>query len=160
MIRAALIVLALTAQHMLPARAQDAAAPGASAATTVDATLGSTVVAARPIRARQILGPADLTTTAGATPGAIADPADAVGMEARTAIYAGWPVRAADLAPPAAVERNALVALSFRSGGLVIETEGRSLGRAGPGERVRVMNLDSRVTVTGTVVGPNRVEVR
>lgn len=147
MIRALALIAALAA-------ALPGAAPAQSASTE------RTVVAARPIRARAVIEAADLTVTPGATPGALSRPSDAVGLEARTSIYAGWPVRAADLAPPAVVERNALVTLLFASGGLSIQTDGRALGRAGVGERVRVMNLDSRVTVTGVVTGPNLVEVR
>ena len=87
-------------------------------------------------------------------------PEEAVGMEARVAIYVGWPVREGDIAPPAVVERNQLVTLQFRRFGLEIETEGRALGRAGVGEKVRVMNLDSRAIVTGSVVAAGVVEVR
>ena len=146
MIRALVLIAALAGALPLaaaPARAQTAAAE-------------RTVVAARPIRAKAVIDAADLTVT----PGALSQPSEAVGMEARVAIYAGWPVRGADLAPPAVVERNALVTLMFSSGGLSIQTDGRALGRAGVGERVRVMNLDSRATVTGLVTGPNLVEVR
>ncbi len=137
-----------------------AAALPFSPASAQSASADSTVVAARPIRAKAVIAPGDLSVTPGATPGAVSQPAQAVGMEARVAIYAGWPVREADLAPPAVVERNALVTLTFRSGALSIETEGRALSRAGVGERVRVMNLDSRTTVTGFVTGYNLVEVR
>ncbi len=119
-----------------------------------------TVVASRPIRARAVITAADLATSPGATPGAVAAMEDAVGMEARVAIYVGWPVRESDIAPPAVVERNQIVTMIFRRGGLQIATDGRSLGRAGVGERVRVMNLDSRTTVTASVVGPGMVEVR
>lgn len=150
MIRALVLIAAL-------AGALPFAAPPARAQT---ASTERTVVAARPIRAKAVIAASDLTVTPGATPGALSQPSDAVGMEARVSIYAGWPVRAADLAPPAVVERNALVTLLFASGGLSIQTDGRALGRAGLGERVRVMNLDSRVTVTGLVTGPNLVEVR
>jgi len=150
MIRALVLIAALAGA--LPLAASPAPAQTASAERTV--------VAARPIRAKAVIDAADLTVTPGATPGALSQPSEAVGMEARVAIYAGWPVRGADLAPPAVVELNALVTLMFSSGGLSIQTDGRALGRAGVGERVRVMNLDSRATVTGLVTGPNLVEVR
>jgi hypothetical protein len=64
------------------------------------------------------------------------------------------PVRAADLGPPAVVERNQIVGLAYRSGGLAILTEGRALARGGVGDVIRVMNLASRATVTGTI-GPD-----
>ena len=58
------------------------------------------------------------------------------------------------------VDRNEIVALSFKSGGLAILTEGRALARGGVGDRIRVMNLASRTTVTGTITRPGEVEVR
>ena len=132
----------------------------AALAAAAPALADVTVVAARPIRAKAVISAGDLTTTPGATPGALASIEAAVGMEARSAIYPGWPVRETDLAPPAVVERNQIVTMIFRRGRLEIATEGRSLGRAGVGERVRVMNLDSRTTVTAAVIGPGLVEVR
>ncbi len=141
MIRAALILVVLAA---------------ATAASAQDAT----VVATRPIPVRGILSPADLAAQPGATPGTLSDVAEAVGMEARVAIYPGRPVRPEDIGPPALVDRNATVTMIYKRGGLAITTEGRSLGRGGEGESVRVMNLDSRMTVTGIVAGLNLVEVR
>jgi flagella basal body P-ring formation protein FlgA len=116
--------------------------------------LADSVVATRTIRAQTIISIEDLTTVEAALPGALADPALAVGMEARVAIYAGRPVRAQDLGPPALIERNQLVPLIFLSGGLAISTEGRALARGAAGEVIRVMNLSSRNTVNGRV-GPD-----
>jgi len=151
---AALLGAALPAA---PALSQTAAAPADGAADA--AADGATVVAARPLRARTVVARADLTIEPGDTPGAYDDPAAVVGMEVRATIYAGQPVRPADLTPPAVIERNALVAMRYRHGRLQIQAEGRAMERAGVGERVRVMNLDSRATVTAEVVGPGVVEV-
>lgn len=112
------------------------------------------VVATRTIRAKSVITAQDLTTVSAALPGALTDPAEALGLEARVAIYAGKPVRAGDLGPPALVDRNQLVSLVFLSGGLAISAEGRSLGRGSEGDLVQVMNLASRNTVTGRV-GPD-----
>lgn len=130
------------------------------AAARLAAAQDATVVAARPIPVRGILSHADLATQPGATPGTLSAVVDAVGMEARVALYQGRPVRPEDIGPPALVERNTLVTMIYQRGGLAISTEGRALGRGGEGEHVRVMNLDSRATVTGRVAGPNLVEVR
>ena len=118
-----------------------------------------TLVAARTIRATDLIGPTDVVVVAGRQPGALSDPAEAVGLEARTALYAGRPIRPGDVGPAALVERNAHVTLVYRGGALSILAEGRALGRAAPGESIRVMNLSSRSTVTG-IVGPDgRVHV-
>jgi flagella basal body P-ring formation protein FlgA len=112
------------------------------------------LVATRTIRAQAILGPEDMALVAADLPGALDDPAQAIGMEARVAIYAGRAVRLADLGPPALVDRNQVVPLIYLSGGLAISTEGRALARGAEGEVIRIMNLGSRTTVSGTV-GPD-----
>lgn len=118
-----------------------------------------TLVAARTIPSQSVIAGTDLALVAGTVPGALSDPSKAIGLETRVALYAGRPIRAGDLAPPALIERNALVTLSYRRGGLVIEAEGRALGRAALGELVQVMNLGSRSTLMGVVSGPGRVVV-
>ncbi len=110
-----------------------------------------TVVAARNIPARSLIGPGDLLLTGAETSGALTDPAAAIGMEARITLYAGRPVRPGDIGPPAIVERNQIVTLVFRRGGLQITAEGRALDRAGPGDVIRVMNLASRSNVMARI---------
>ena len=112
------------------------------------------LVATRTIRAKSVVAPEDLVLVSAALPGALSDPGEAVGLEARVAIYAGKPIRAGDLGPPTLVERNQLVTLVFLSGGLAISTEGRALARGAEGEEIRVMNLGSRNTVMGRI-GPD-----
>lgn len=112
------------------------------------------LVATRTIRAKTLIAPEDLTLVSAELPGALDDPAQAVGLEARVSIYAGKPVRPGDLGPPTLVERNQLVTLVFVSGGLAISAEGRALARGAEGDAVRVMNLGSRTTVTGRI-GPD-----
>lgn len=114
------------------------------------------LIATRTIRAQSIILPGDLTIVDGDMLGAAHDPDQVIGQEARVAIYEGRPIRLAEIGPPAVIERNQIVALMFRKNGLQITAEGRSLGRAAPGDRVRVMNMSSRTTVSGWV-GENGV---
>lgn len=118
-----------------------------------------TLVATGTIRSQGLIGPTDVMLIEGDTPGALSDPLAAIGMEARVNLYPGRPIRAADLQPPAVIERNEIVTLQFRQGGLLILTEGRALDRAGVGERLRVINLSSRSTVSATVLSAGLVEV-
>jgi len=83
--------------------------------------------------------------------GGLSAPSEAIGLEARVALYAGRPIRAADIGPPAVIERNQIIPLVYRRAGIVISTEGRALDRAGPGDLIRVMNLSSRATVTAQI---------
>lgn len=110
-----------------------------------------TVVAARTIRAQTILAPGDVRLVPGDVAGTYSALEDVLGQEARVALYAGRPVRQNEVGPPAVIERNQAVTLSYLASGLVITAEGRALGRAGVGDRLKVMNLDSRRTITGTV---------
>ncbi|QFT95156.1 flagellar basal body P-ring biosynthesis protein FlgA [Roseovarius sp. THAF9] len=118
-----------------------------------------TVVAAQTIRAQTVLTVEHLAMKRGEVPGGIEDPDLLVGMETRTALYAGRPIRHGDVGPPAIVERNQIVPLIFEANGLRITTEGRSLDRAGVGEYVRVMNMSSRNTVSGRVSRSGQVLV-
>ncbi len=106
--------------------------------------LAETVVANGTIRSMALIE--------GNTPGAVTDLDAAIGMEARVNLYPGRPIRAGDLRPPAVINRNEIITLQYSANGLLIVTEGRALDRAGVGERLRVLNLASRTTVTATVL--------
>ena len=118
------------------------------------------LVASRTLRAAHVIGPGDLTQSGQpAAPGFVSHPDEAIGMEARVTLYAGRPIALNSLAPPALVDRNQLVTLVFRQGGLEIRADGRALARGGLDETVRVMNLASRNTLSGRVAGPGLVSV-
>lgn len=121
------------------------------ALTMPAAAVADTVVAARTLRAGTVLTGEDLALIADDVPGALASLDDALGQEARVNLYAGRPIRAGEVGPPAIVERNQIVTLVYDQSGLTIATDGRVLDRGGVGDRIRVMNLQSRSTVTGTV---------
>ncbi|HPD90947.1 MAG: flagellar basal body P-ring formation protein FlgA [Rhodobacter sp.] len=118
------------------------------------------LLAGRTLRAGTLVEPADVVIASdSAPPGAATTPDEAIGLEARVTLYAGRPIPLASLGPPAVVERNQLVTLIFRRGGLDIRADGRALGRGAEGDAIRIMNLGSRSTVSGTVTGPGLVSV-
>ena len=118
------------------------------------------LLAGRTLRAGTVIDPVDVVlVTDPAPPGAAVTAEDVVGLEARVTLYAGRPIPLASLGPPAVVERNQLVTLIFRRGGLDIRADGRALGRGAEGDAIRIMNLGSRSTVSGTVTGPGLVSV-
>lgn len=117
------------------------------------------IVPVRTIRAQQIIAPEDVMVLDKTVPGAVSDPADAIGQEARRALYANRPIAPADLGPPALVDRNQAVALAYREGPVQIVTEGRALSRGGLGDVIRVMNLSSRTTVAGEITAQGMVIV-
>jgi flagella basal body P-ring formation protein FlgA len=124
--------------------------------------MAESVVATRTIRAQTVLQPADLSLVEAVIPGAVIHVDEAIGLETRVTLYAGRAIRFDDLGPPAVVDRNQLVVLSYQMQGLAIVTEGRALARGGVGDVIRVMNLSSRTTISGRIgangtvqVGPN-----
>lgn len=121
------------------------------ALVTADASFGDTLVAARTIPSHTIISIEDLAIKEANTLGALTLVDDAIGQEARVAIYAGRPIRRSDIGSPALVERNQIVKLAYSNGGLNISVEARALGRGSAGDVLRFMNLDSRSTISGTV---------
>lgn len=115
--------------------------------------MGDSLVATRTLQAHSVLAMEDMVLVAADLPGAVTSVDLALGQETRVAIYAGRPILASALGPAALVERNQTVILLYQSAGLTISTDGRALDRGAEGERIKVMNLTSKVTVTG-VVGP------
>jgi flagella basal body P-ring formation protein FlgA len=123
------------------------------------AVLAQSVQPVRAIRSHTVLTAEDLELADPAVPGAVTSIEAAVGQEAKVALYPGRPILQGQLGAPALVERNQVVRMSYLRGSLRIVTEGRALDRAAVGEPVRVMNLASRQTVSGTVAEDGSIEV-
>jgi len=118
------------------------------------------VLASRTIRPGDVIAPADVRLgPSPETAGALVSQEDAVGMIARRLLVSGQPIREGDVGPAALVRRNEHVAIFFERGMLSIRAEGRALSEGAVGERIRVMNLGSRQTLTGTVAADGSVEV-
>lgn len=139
-------------------------APRAAEAQTMaraDRVERGVLVATRPLRPGTVIGVGDVAVVdRAAPPGALTDPAQAIGLETKVSVYPGRPISAGALGAPTLVRRNDIVRISFKLGALSIAAEGRALDDGGLGQRVRVMNLDSRQTVFGVVAGPAEVVVK
>jgi len=120
---------------------------------TISPAVAETVVATRTIPALSVISADDVTINGEPTAEAVNAAQSIIGMEARVALFAGRPIRPGDIGQPAVVERNQVIPLAFERNGLVISTEGRALGRAGPGDTIRVMNIGSRMTVSAMIGG-------
>jgi flagellar basal body P-ring formation protein FlgA len=117
------------------------------------------VIAVRTITAQSVIAADDVGVVDAVIEGAVLRQAAAIGQEARVTIFAGRAVMLADLGPAAVVDRNQLVPLQFQTGALAIMTEGRALERGAEGDVIRIMNLSSRLTVTGRVMRDGSVNV-
>lgn len=83
----------------------------------------------------------------------------AVGMQARRQLRAGQPLRSADLVKPDLVQRDQGVTLIYETEGIYLTVLGKALDSGTEGDVVNVMNLQSKRTVSGMVVGRGRVAI-
>ena len=124
--------------------------------------LADYLVAARPMRAGQIVGHADLSARRGdlstLPDSTLTDPTQATGHRTRFAIAAGSPLRADMLRLPHAVRQGQNVHLVSIGPGFKVASEGRALNNAAAGERVRVRLLNGQ-TVTGVAQPDGTVEM-
>jgi flagella basal body P-ring formation protein FlgA len=82
-----------------------------------------------------------------------------VGMQARRQLRAGAAVKASDLAKPDLVQRDQSVMLIYETSGLYLTIRGKALEGGTEGDVVSVLNLQSKRTVTGVVVGRGQIAV-
>jgi flagella basal body P-ring formation protein FlgA len=83
----------------------------------------------------------------------------AVGMQSRRQLRAGQAIRNADLVKPDLVVRDQAVTLIYESAGLYLTIRGKAVEGGTEGDVVNVMNLQSKRTVAGIVVGRGQVAV-
>lgn len=126
------------------------------------AVVADYLVAARPLRAGQILGPTDLGQRRGdlATlpDNTLTDATQAMGHHTRIAVAAGSALRGDMLRVPHAVRQGQAVSVIGVGAGFRVASEGRAMNNAGAGERVRVRLADGQV-VSGTAQAGGTVEI-
>jgi flagella basal body P-ring formation protein FlgA len=83
----------------------------------------------------------------------------AVGMQARRQLRAGQPLKTADLVKPDLVTRDQNVTLIYEAVGLYLTIRGKALEGGTEGDVVSVLNLQSKRTVSGTVIGRGQVSI-
>ena len=83
----------------------------------------------------------------------------ALGMQARKQLRAGQALKVADLAKPDLVQRDQSVTLIYETVGLYLTIRGKALEGGTEGDVVNVLNLQSKRTVSGVVVGRGQVSI-
>jgi flagella basal body P-ring formation protein FlgA len=83
----------------------------------------------------------------------------AVGMQARRQLRAGQALKGADVAKPDLVQRDQGVTLIYETAGIYLTVLGKALDNGTEGDVVNVLNLQSKRTVSGIVVGRGRVAI-
>ncbi len=89
--------------------------------------------------------------------GALADPADFVGLSPKRSLTPGRPVLADDLGPPTIVKRGALVTMQVINPKMRLIATGRAQDPGALGDVIRVQNVQSRLVVEAVVIGPGQV---
>ena len=84
---------------------------------------------------------------------------EVVGMVSSRTLLPGRTIQVSALRAPFAVKRGTTVRLTFAVGSMIISASGTPLDNASIGDVLRVRNLDSGVTVSGTVMGDGTVQV-
>ena len=92
--------------------------------------------------------------------GIIFDPQQILGKELVRPLNGGTTFRVNQLREPNVIKRGQVVTLRAGAGGLQVEIQGKALGNAAEGERVRVSNLSSGRQVEGTANADGSVTVR
>jgi flagella basal body P-ring formation protein FlgA len=124
---------------------------------TVDAA-----VLTRDVERNEILKSSDLVTERrpkAAVGTDVAGRERAVGMQMRKQVRAGQALKNADLAKPDLVQRDQNVTLIYESSGLYLTIRGKALEGGAEGDVVNVLNLQSKRTVSGVVIGREQVAI-
>jgi flagellar basal body P-ring formation protein FlgA len=83
----------------------------------------------------------------------------AVGMQMRRGQRAGQPLKVADLGKPDLVQRDENVTLIYEASGIYLTMRGKAVDAGTEGDTVTVLNLQSKRTLSGTVIGRGQVSV-
>jgi flagella basal body P-ring formation protein FlgA len=84
---------------------------------------------------------------------------DAVGLQLRHQLSAGFPLAVGELTRPAIVQKGATVMMLLDSPGIALTAQGQALEAGSIGERIRVLNPASHAVIEVEVMGPDRVRV-
>lgn len=132
----------------LPARVQ---VYGEVLVTTRALARGTTLAGDDLARRRQDL--------AAAAPGALTDPAQALGRKLRYPLGPGAVLNAGVLEATPVVRRGQSVTIVSGTGGIEVRARGEALGDGGPGQSVRVRNHQTGRVLSGTIEAPGLVRV-
>jgi flagella basal body P-ring formation protein FlgA len=121
------------------------------------------VVPIRPIAAGEVLKASDLTVArrpkAEFAANVVLDTAQAVGRTSRRALRPGQAVRVSELAKVEVVQRNESLTITYEVPGVMLSVRGQALEAGALGEVINVLNVQSKKTIRGTIVGPGHVTI-
>jgi flagellar basal body P-ring formation protein FlgA len=77
----------------------------------------------------------------------------------RKAVHAGQGLRVADLGKPDLVQKDDNVTLIYEASGIYLTARGKAVDSGTEGDTVTVLNLQSKRTISGLVVGRDQVAI-
>lgn len=119
-------------------------------------------VLTRPVQRNEVIKTSDIATERRPKSEVASDAASrdgAIGMQARQPLRSGQILRNADLAKPDLVTRDQSVTLIYRTAGIYLTARGKALETGAEGDVVNVLNLQSKRTIAGTVIGRGQVSI-
>ncbi len=84
---------------------------------------------------------------------------DLIGKEVKRSLRAGQQISPNDVQTQVMVAKGKIVTLNFTKGGVMLSAKGKALENGGLGDTVRVMNIQSKSVIQGTVSGPETVSI-
>ena len=120
-------------------------------------------VATHRLAAGDVVGPGDLQVArlraSLVRAGVVQAAAQAVGMALRHSVGPGAPIPVAELIRPFTVQKGETVQMLLDTPGISLSAQGVAMDNGANGERVRVLNVQSRAIVEAEVSGSGRVRV-
>lgn len=121
------------------------------------------LVAARPLQKNTVLTNDDIKLAkhdlALLTYGYFEDLTSEVGMKLKRRVLAGAVLTPAMLKRPQVITRGQKVSISVQSGRMEVRMSGKALENGAIGERIKVMNLQSRKKLEGVIISAGVVEI-
>ncbi|MGE7370792.1 flagellar basal body P-ring formation chaperone FlgA [Neorhizobium sp. NPDC001467] len=140
-----------------------AASLASPAAADMGANMGMAVVPTRIIYPGEEIEPGSLNVVEVTNPNLAGDFARSVdevtGMITNRTLLPGRTILVSSLRVPYLVKRGASVRLTFGIGNMVISASGSPLQNGSVGDVIRVRNIDSGLSVSGTVMADGTVQV-
>jgi flagella basal body P-ring formation protein FlgA len=120
-------------------------------------------ILSRPVLKGEVISAADVTLErrrrSELAADAVTDVSRLIGNAARRPMGRGTLVREADVQRPEAVERNAIVLMTYEQPGMQLAMRGRAMQAGAVGDTIQIQNVASKKMVEAVITGPNRAAV-
>lgn len=125
--------------------------------------MGPVIVAGYPLARGSVITENDIRVenrdTSGIDGGFVLKPEQAIGMEVKSSVRQGEPLRLSQLVEPLAVNKGDKVVIEAGRNGMSVTAPGKAMANGRTGDQIKVMNTNSERIIHAIVTGPGRVNV-